>query len=238
MPPSPPSFAAGFPGLVLLGALLNLDRQVFGPFMLGRPLVAGLILGLAAGQADFGIWLGLSAELLWLAAMPLGGQITPNAGLAVSAAFIAWAQSGWVADAEGWFVQATLVIAFLTVPGWAKAMGLIDLACRRLIPPVLARVRADLAGGREPRFTRRNLYGLLFNLLLSGAVLAAAAFINIQVIGAAASLAPRAVLENLGFIFKLLPFAGLLGMAVFLEARIFPFYLGGLLASLLALSAV
>jgi mannose/fructose/N-acetylgalactosamine-specific phosphotransferase system component IIC len=209
--------------------------------MLGRPLVAGLILGLAAGQAGFGVWMGLSAELLWLAALPLGGQITPNACLAVSAAFIAWVKSGCATasaleTAGG--VQATLVIAFLTVPVWAKAMGLIDLGCRRLIPPVLVRAQADLAGDREPHFMRRNIYGLLVNLALSGAVLALAALINIQVIRAAAGFAPGAVLFNLGFIFHLLPFVGLLGMAVFLESRVFPFYLGGLLASLLALSAV
>ena len=238
----PPSFPASFPGLVLLGALLNLDRQAFGSFMLSRPLVIGLVLGLAAGRVDFGVWLGLSAELLWLAVLPLGGQITPNAGLAVGAAFIAWEQSGYAPALDLWTVswlnQATLVIAFLTVPVWAKAMGLIDLAGRRLVPPVLARARADLAGDGEPHFLRRNLYGLFVNLALSGAVLAAAALINLRVIRMAVAFTPQTVLLNLGFIFKFLPFMGLLGMAVFLESRSFPFYLGGLLASLLALSAV
>jgi mannose/fructose/N-acetylgalactosamine-specific phosphotransferase system component IIC len=221
---------------------LNLDKQVCGPFMLGRPLVAGLVLGLVAGQVGFGVWMGLSAELLWLAAMPLGGQITPNASLAVSAAFIAWLKSGYApasaANPVNVPIQATLVIAFLTVPAWAKAMGLIDLGCRRLAPKVLARVRADLGLGLEPRFMRRNLSGLVVTLVLSAAVLAAAALMNIQIIRAAVSLAPQALLLNLGSIFHLLPFVGLLGMAVFLEARAFPFYLGGLAASLLALSAV
>ena len=237
-----PSFPVSFSGLVILGALLNLDRQAFGSFMLSRPLVAGLVLGLAAGRVDFGVWLGLSAELLWLSALPLGGQITPNASLAVSVAFIAWAQSGYAPADDlrtiSWLVQPTLVIAFLTVPVWAKALGLIDLGCRRLIPPILARARADLAGDREPHFLRRNLYGLLVNLALSGAALTIAALINIQAIRAAVNLAPQIVLMNLGFIFRFLPFMGLLGMAVFLESRSFPFYLGGLLASLLALSAV
>jgi hypothetical protein len=117
-------------------------------------------------------------------------------------------------------------------------MAMIELGCRRLIPPVLAQVRADLAGDREPHFMRRDLRGLFVSLVLSGAALAAAALINIHIIRAAASLAPGVVLFNLGFIFKFLPFVGLLGMAVFLESRTFPFYLGGLLASLLALSAV
>jgi mannose/fructose/N-acetylgalactosamine-specific phosphotransferase system component IIC len=239
---SAPSVPASFTGLVLVGALLNLDRQAFGSFMLNRPLVAGLVLGLAAGRVDFGVWLGLSVELLWLAVLPLGGQIIPNAGLAVSAAFIAWEQSGYAPATDMWTVnwldQAALVIAFLTVPVWARVMGLIDLLCRRLVPPVLARIRADLDGDREPHFLRRNLYGLFINLALSGAVLAAVALAGTQIIRAAVTFTPQSVLLNLGFIFKFLPFMGLLGMAVFLESRSFPFYLGGLLASLLALSAV
>jgi hypothetical protein len=117
-------------------------------------------------------------------------------------------------------------------------MARLDLGGRRLFPPVLARVRADLAGDREPHFMRRNLYGLLVNLALSGAALTIAVLINIQVIRTAVSLAPQIVLMNLGFLFRFLPFMGLLGMALFLESRSFPFYLGGLLASLLALSAV
>ena len=237
-----PSLLAAFPSLVLIGALLNLDRQVCGPFMLGRALMAGLILGLAAGEVGFGLWMGLSAELLWLAALPLGGQITPNANLAVSAAFIAWVKSGHAPSAvpgeAGEPAQAMLVIAFLTVPVWAKAMGLIDFGCRRLMPQVLARTQADLAAGREPRFMRRNLRGLVVTLVLSAALLAAAAFLNIILIRVASGMAPQALLLHLGLIFNLLPFVGLLGMAVFLETRAFPFYLGGLAASLLALSAV
>ena len=220
-------------GLVFLGALLNLDRQVCGPFMLGRPLMAGLVLGLAAGEVGYGVWLGLSAELLWLAALPLGGRITPNAGLAVSAAFIAWLNSGLPSAGP-----SALVLAFLTVPVWAKAMNLIDHLCRRLTPKLLARVQAGLAAGREPPFMRLNLSGLALTLVLSAAVLSAAALLNIQVIRAAVCLAPQAMLMNLGFMFKLLPFAGLTGMAVFLETRDFPLYLGGLAAGLLVLGLV
>ncbi|MDL2227209.1 PTS sugar transporter subunit IIC, partial [Deltaproteobacteria bacterium OttesenSCG-928-M10] len=71
---------------IIVGVFLNLDKQVFGPFMVGRPLVTGFIIGLITGETAFGTWMGLSAELLWLATMPLGGQLTPNAGLAVTAA--------------------------------------------------------------------------------------------------------------------------------------------------------
>ena len=224
--------SAGFPALVLLGAALNLDKQAFGHFMAGRPLVTGLLLGLAAGEVPAGVWLGLSTELLWLATLPLGGLITPNSGLAVSVAFIAWRNLGPEP------AEAALVLTFLTVPLWAKALAFLDLACRRLVPPTLARARADVAAGREPHFLRRNLHGLFITLGLSAAALAGASWLSAQAVETAIRLIPAGALANLGFIFGLAPFIGLVGMAVFLEARTFPFYLGGLLASLLALSAV
>ena len=227
--------------LVLIGALLNLDKQALGPFLAGRPLVVGLILGLAAGEPVFGIWLGLSAELLWVAALPLGGEMTPHAGLAVSGAFIAWKISGF-APASAWppseMIRATLVVAFLTIPPWAKAMSLIDILGRRLASSLPARIQADLARGREPRFFTRNLYGLAVTLALSAAFLALAAAVNSLVIRLAVGLAPQAALFHLSFIFSLVPFIGLLGLAVFMEAKSFTFYLGGLLAGLLAFCAV
>jgi mannose/fructose/N-acetylgalactosamine-specific phosphotransferase system component IIC len=227
-------------GLIILGALLNLDKQVFGQFMVSRPLVTGLIMGLATGEVGFGIWMGLSAELLWMATLPLGGQITPNAGLAASAAFIAWEISGFSPSPgpTNGPIQATLVISFLTVPFWAKYLSLIDQLTRRLVLPPLARIKADLASGRDPRFFRRNFYGLLVSLFFSLLALAAVVCVNANLLRLVVQLAPQIVLLNLGFLFTLIPFTGLVGMAVFLETKTFPFYLGGLLASLMALSAV
>ncbi len=223
---------------ILVGATLNLDKQACGPFMLSRPLVTGFAIGLATGELGFGTWMGLSVELLWLAALPLGGRLIPNAGLAVSAALIAWVGSGFAPAVGAYLTEAGLVISFLTVPLWARAFTFIEPFNRRLVGPRLAQARADLAEGRDPQFFRRNLLGLGSTFLTSLLALAAAVAVNTLLLHLAVRLAPEMVLLNLRFLFTFVPFLGLLGMAVFLEARTFTFYLGGLLASLLALSAV
>ncbi len=223
---------------ILVGAVLNLDKQAFGPFMVGRPLVVGMIIGLIAGELRFGTWMGLSAELLWLAALPLGGQLTPHAGLAVTAALTAWLGSGFAPAGGAYQTEAGLVISFLTLPFWARAFTVIDRITRRLALPQVARARADLEAGREPRLFRRNLNGLWTTLGCSLAALAAAVTVNGFLLRAVMRLAPETVLLNLGALFTFIPFLGLLGLAVFLDFKAVNFYIYGLLASLLALSAV
>ena len=231
-------FSSNAIAMILVAALLNLDKQVLGPFMLGRPLVAGFIMGLLSGELAAGVWMGLSVELLWLAAMPLGGQLTPNAGLAVSAALIALFGSSFAPAVGSYQTQAGQVVAFLTVPFWAWAFTWIDKISRRLVPPQLAQARADLAEGRDPQFFRRNLYGLWSTLGFSLLALGLAVAGNSGLLNLVVRLAPDIVLLNLDSLFTFIPFLGLLGMAVFLETKTVNFYIGGLLASLLALSAV
>lgn len=224
---------------IVIVALLNLDKQVFGPFMLGRPLVVGFVVGASTGAAAYGTWMGLSVELLWLAAMPLGGQLTPNAGLAVGAAVIAWVFSGFGPAVGSFQTEAGLVVSFLTVPLWARIFAQIDKFCRRHVPSQLARIRADLAQGHEPHLFQRNLYGLWWTLGLSILAVTGAAVVNSLILDLVAWRAPEVVLINLGGLFHFIPFLGLLGMAVsFLETKTLTIYFGGLLVGLLVLSAV
>ena len=222
---------------LLGGAALNLDRQAWGPFMLSRPLVTGFVIGWLTGEIRYGAWMGLSVELLWLAALPLGGQLTPNAGLAVSAALIAWVDSGFTPAVGAYQTQAGLVVSFLTVPLWALALAKLDRLNRRLVEPRLALIRADLAAGQNPNFWPRNMLGFWLNLLSSLLALIVAVAANVFLLHLAARLAPEIVLINFNFLFNLIPLLGLLGMAATIEPRAFNYYLGGLLAGLAALSA-
>ncbi len=54
----------------------------------------------------------------------------------------------------------------------------------------------------------------------------------------AAYLAPPALAASLSAVFTFIPFLGLFGMAVFIEAKTVTHYLGGILAGLLVLSAI
>ncbi|UQZ88515.1 hypothetical protein C4J81_04560 [Deltaproteobacteria bacterium Smac51] len=230
---------------ILLGALLNLDKQVFGPFMVNRPLVTGLVIGFVIGDVYKGIWMGMSVELLWLATMPLGGSLTPNGGLAVTAALTGWAGQA-LFEAGGFpppgvsagLTNAGLVLSFLTVPVWARAFIVIDRIARKAAPSQVAGAWADLAAGRDPHFFRRNLIGVGVNYLAAVVCLLVAVLVNMFLLKLVAMAAPQAVLVNLGFTFTFIPFLGLFGMAVFIESKTVTHYLGGLLASLLVLSAI
>lgn len=225
-------------GPVLAGALMNLDRQVFGPFMISRPLVVGLVIGFLIGEWTYGAWLGLSVELLWLALLPLGGELTPNSGLAVSAALIAWVGSGFAPAVGACQIEPGLVIAFLTVPLWAWLFTFLDRLNRRLADRRQALVRADLAAGRDPQFFSRNLQGLWVTLAGNAVALAAAVTVNRLIFRLAVRLMPDQMLLKLGFLYEFIPFLGLLGMGVSLGTKNPYIYVGGMVASLLALSAV
>lgn len=224
---------------IILGAFLNLDKHVFGPFMVGRPLVIGFTIGLASGEIEAGLWLGLSAELLWLATLPLGGQLTPNSSLAVTAAFTAWLANGTnlPGAVDTYPGEAGLVLAFLTIPFWARAFTVIDKICRSRVEQQLIQARARLEAGHNPDFFLRNLKGGLTTFFYSLVALLIAVGLNSLILYAALQLIPDFILFNSGFIFAFIPFLGLLGMAVFLEAKSFNLYLYSLLATLLALSA-
>lgn len=225
-------------GPILVGVLLNLDRQVCGPFMISRPLVVGLVIGFLTGEWRCGTWMGLSVELLWLALLPLGGQLTPNSGLAVSAALIAWVESGFAPAVGAHLTAASLVIAFLTVPLWAWLFTFLDRFNRALADRRVTLVQADLEAGLNPEFFSRNFQGVWLTLAGNLVALTTAVLINSLILRLVIHLSPASVLVKFGFLYEFIPFLGLLGMGVSMGTKCPGLYIGGLLTSLLALSAV
>lgn len=62
---------------VFLGGLLWMDRVFVFQFMLSRPVVMGAVLGSVMGDTATGLLVGMSLELLWLSAPPVGAYL-PN----------------------------------------------------------------------------------------------------------------------------------------------------------------
>ncbi|MGL4209415.1 MAG: PTS sugar transporter subunit IIC [Candidatus Adiutrix sp.] len=230
-------FSQSLLGGIFLGALINLDKQVFGPFMFNRPLVAGLLIGLWLGEVKYGIWLGLSAELLWLATLPLGGQIIPNGGLAVSASLIAWFASdfGPLASAP---TESGLVLSFLTLPLWAKAFTLIDIISRKGALGQVERAAQALDEGREPNFFLRNLFGVAVTFGGAIGLQMVAVGLNVLILNKVAQFMPESTWVTISALYTFVPFVGLLIMAVSVPPRTLPYYLAGLVASLLAISSI
>uniref|UniRef100_A0A7C6AFF7 PTS sugar transporter subunit IIC n=1 Tax=candidate division WOR-3 bacterium TaxID=2052148 RepID=A0A7C6AFF7_UNCW3 len=65
--------------LTLLGALILLDKYAFGEFGISQPIVAGAIIGALCGDAKTGIFVGALFQMVFLANLPIGKDIPPDA---------------------------------------------------------------------------------------------------------------------------------------------------------------
>ncbi|MDR1085334.1 MAG: PTS sugar transporter subunit IIC [Deltaproteobacteria bacterium] len=216
---------------LILAALLNLDRQAVGQSMLARPLVTGLLVGHVLDNPLAGLYLGLWTELLWLTRPPLGGVLTPNGGLAVSAALLAWSAVTrfWHTPPE----RPVLVFICILIPPVAVLATGLEKLSRRVSGKVEARLEENLAVGGRVGFMWPNLKGLLFTLaagLASLSLLAPilALFIIWNIKAEPAALWP--------FLDKLAPFMPLVGLTINigrLRKSLILFYGLGLLAGII-----
>ena len=60
-----------------VAAVLSLDITAFGQFMVSRPIVSATLVGYMLGDANTGFWMGMTVELIWISAIPMGAAIPP-----------------------------------------------------------------------------------------------------------------------------------------------------------------
>ncbi len=65
--------------LTLLGALLLLDKYAVGEFGISQPIVAGAIIGALWGDVQVGIFVGALFQMVFLANLPIGKDVPPDA---------------------------------------------------------------------------------------------------------------------------------------------------------------
>jgi hypothetical protein len=75
--------------LALLGAVVALDAVSVAQAMISRPLVAGALAGILAGDVVTGLQVGALLELFLLVALPAGGGRMPEGGIAAIVAVAA-----------------------------------------------------------------------------------------------------------------------------------------------------
>jgi PTS system mannose-specific IIC component len=73
------------PWLLLWGTVAGLDLATVGQVMVGRPLVAGIVAGMLAGDPAAGALVGVTLELFALDLLPVGGARYPDYGPAAVA---------------------------------------------------------------------------------------------------------------------------------------------------------
>ncbi|MEW6487862.1 MAG: PTS sugar transporter subunit IIC, partial [Thermodesulfobacteriota bacterium] len=154
-----PTFAA----LVVLGALLSLDRTALFQSMASRPLVGATAAGYLLGEPLLGLASGLLLELLWLMELPVGGWIPPDESVSgvLAGVFAAAAPEAWGPEAR------TACAVLLAVPAGMGCRWL-DVGVRRWNGTLLRGVLRDLEAGRRPALARAQWAGAL-RFLAAGA---------------------------------------------------------------------
>lgn len=94
--------------LTILGALILLDKYAIGEFGISQPLIAGTIIGAFCGDVNAGIYIGALFQMVFLANLPIGKDVPPDA------------QAAGIAGCGSYFVlknqigaEPSLIIVFL-----------------------------------------------------------------------------------------------------------------------------
>lgn len=107
--------------LALFGAVVYLDTTAAFQFMLCQPIIACPIFGMIVGRPEIGLFYGVTFQLLWLKALPVGAARFPegNLGALVATALVATVPLGSTAQ-TAWLVLAYGAIAGLLVAGCGR----------------------------------------------------------------------------------------------------------------------
>jgi PTS system mannose-specific IIC component len=204
--------------------------------MISRPLVTGWLLGLLSGQPKAGLFLGLSTELLWLAKPPLGGLLTPNGGLAVSAAFLAYlgADQARISPNQ----TAILALAWLFVIPLAYLAAYMETLTRKLSCRKASKVEKSLfSSEKAPLFMWHNLQGLIQAFMAGLVFIAISGGLVFLALRGAAILLPERFWSFFTAFGPFAPLAGLLALSSVLPGRNLAWYISGLALGLALLFA-
>lgn len=166
--------------LALIGGVVGLDATSVPQVMISRPLVAGILGGLAAGRPGAGMVFGAILEAFHLAVLPIGAARYPEAGTAAVAASFAFIAAG--AGPEP--VALLLTLGFALV--WGRvAAATVDVE-RRINERLVRGVDPDLEAGEVER---RHLFAMSVDFARGGVVTVAGAALGWLLIGTVLSIA-------------------------------------------------
>ncbi len=144
----------------LLGAVCALDRTAAFQVMFSRPLVAGTLGGLLAGNWEIGLLVGVALELYFLSEMPVGTNIpTDDTLLALAAGGAAAAFRGLPANAL--LSDKTLaLVVLLTVLPWAGLTRKLDNWVRVRNSRLIDEMETSLLAGENSSAINFHLHGI------------------------------------------------------------------------------
>ena len=167
--------------LLVWGTVVALDLVSVPQAMYARPLVAGTVAGLIAGDVTVGLQLGVLLELFALDVLPVGAARYPDHGPATVAAVAAAAGAPWT-ERMGTAVLLAMLLAVLG--GWSLQR------LRYLNASALHARAAALAAGSEPG-SRALQWGGLGRDAIRGLLLTALGLAGALLLRAFPPVAPR-----------------------------------------------
>jgi mannose/fructose/N-acetylgalactosamine-specific phosphotransferase system component IIC len=167
-------YALYFVKMGLAGGIVAADETAVGQVMLSRPIAAGFLTGLIAGNVELGILFGALFELLYIDILPVGGAAFPSAGLAAVSAVSVCGLLGWQDLAGiGGFLPFLFLVSALAAMAGGRAVSGVRKMNERLSEKALEaarRGRFALVGGIHlagvfPAFLRG--FTVVFHVLLA-----------------------------------------------------------------------
>ncbi len=134
----------------ILAGAVGLDTTAAFQMMFSQPLVAGTCAGLMLGHPELGLLIGTALELVWVAALPVGGALFPDAG---PASVVGVGLAGLLTS-QGTAAEWAIPLGIFTALGVAVLGRLLTVKLRRLNvylaeEALLSVEKGDLAGVRR-----------------------------------------------------------------------------------------
>lgn len=139
--------------IALLAGVLSLDTTAFGQFMVSRPIVSASIIGYMLGNVYAGVWIGITIELIWIAALPMGAAI-PLDTTAIAVLSMCWGLAIHPYD------SAALILALALAVGASVIFVRADIFVRYLNVKIMRWVEAGIKDGKEDRIDMGIYAGL------------------------------------------------------------------------------
>jgi mannose/fructose/N-acetylgalactosamine-specific phosphotransferase system component IIC len=191
--------------LALLAALLSLDSNAVGQFMVSQPLVGGWLMGVAAGSPAEGLFAGTVLQLLCMTELRVGASIPPDGSLAgLAGVALCLLRPGGEA-LSGTAVLGVAVLLFFPVALAGRQAEIIALRANRRWTPLAASLFEE---GRPEAAQLAMAGGLLFFFIKSLVVVMAYLVLVGAFLQAAGGFVSRFAFA-LELLARVAPFAGL-----------------------------
>lgn len=213
--------------LIFFIALLANLGDFFGTTFIGRPLVTGMLVGLAMGDVTQGLIIGASLELVWMGLMGIGATVPPDvvAGGVLGTAFA-------LLTKQGVDVALTLALPIATLYVFIKNIFYVVIT-----PGLTHKADKYAEEGQITKAANMHIVAIFAKEITMSLLIAISFYFGSSAIAGILALVPQFFIDGMNVATGLIPavgFAMLIGMVFSKKVAPF-FFLGFVLAAYLKL---